>query len=201
MLANLIAASAGLPAPARHPARFLRLVSGAAKSVLRWLERRRQLRALCDLDDYLLRDIGLSREDVERACSAPFWIGDLTKPRHPLRPAFLLCGLLIAASAGQAVSQEICKPSLSPKASGHSDVVSFQRRWTGVFAVDASRCSAAAGPFEIEFVRLKDSGPDLPFKERFTWRPDQVEVSLDLSWDEWVNAYRISDVAPCPCRN
>jgi hypothetical protein len=55
--------------------------------------------------------------------------------------------------------------------------------------------------FDIEFVRLKEVGPDLSFKERFTWRPDQVEVGLDLTWDEWVNDYRIGEVAPCPCRD
>ena len=192
MFASFIAASVGLPARARHSARFLRLVSGAAKAVAGLLERRRQLRALSDLDDHLLRDIGLSREDVERACSRPFW------KRHP---AFLLSTLLVASNAAPVMSQEICKPTLSSKTSGHSEVVNRERRWTGVFAVAASRCATTAGSFDVEFVRLKEVGPDLSFKERFTWTPDQVEVILDLTWDEWVNAYRISDVAPCPCRD
>jgi uncharacterized protein YjiS (DUF1127 family) len=39
----------------------------------RWLEQRRQLQALGSLDDDQLRDIGLSRDDVERACARPFW--------------------------------------------------------------------------------------------------------------------------------
>ena len=35
--------------------------------------RRRQLRALGELDDHLLRDLCLSRQDVARACSKSFW--------------------------------------------------------------------------------------------------------------------------------
>lgn len=33
----------------------------------------RQRRALSNLDDRLLSDIGLSREDVDRECGKPFW--------------------------------------------------------------------------------------------------------------------------------
>ena len=36
-------------------------------------ERRRQRRALMSLDDRLLKDIGLSRADVDQECGKPFW--------------------------------------------------------------------------------------------------------------------------------
>ncbi|HEX2726675.1 MAG TPA: DUF1127 domain-containing protein [Beijerinckiaceae bacterium] len=49
------------------------LAARALRSVAGWAERRRQLRALSDLDDHLLGDIGLSHADVEHACSRPFW--------------------------------------------------------------------------------------------------------------------------------
>jgi uncharacterized protein YjiS (DUF1127 family) len=217
----------GLPTRPRDPARFLRFLCGARRAVGRWLEVRRQLRALSELDDHHLRDIGLSREDVARACSTSFW----TRRRRPgradqrgLRPnssatcsprtirfrrdeydragaVGLLCGLLTALPATHAEGREICRPILSTRASGHSEVVNLQRRWTGVFAVDASRCATATGSFEIEFVRLKEVGPDLAFTEPFTWRAERMEASLDLTWDEWVSSYRIQEVAPCPCRH
>jgi len=38
-----------------------------------WQERARERRRLRELDDYLLRDMGLSRADVEREASIPFW--------------------------------------------------------------------------------------------------------------------------------
>src|SRR5215204_1006888 len=76
MFANS-ASSLGLSAPVRHPARFIGIVSAVAKFVAGGLETRRQLRALADLNDDLLRVIGLSREDVDHACSTPFWMRHL----------------------------------------------------------------------------------------------------------------------------
>jgi hypothetical protein len=114
------------------------------------------------------------------------------------RSAFLLSALL--GATGLAAGQETCKPVLSMNSSGHSDVVNFQRRWTAVLTVDASRCSTTDGAFEIEFERLKDVGPDLTFREWFAWMGGETEVRLDLTWDEWVSAYRITEVRPCSCR-
>jgi uncharacterized protein YjiS (DUF1127 family) len=48
-------------------------VLAAALNAAGWWRRRRQLQALCELDDHLLRDVGLTREDVARACTTPFW--------------------------------------------------------------------------------------------------------------------------------
>ena len=118
--------------------------------------------------------------------------------RHS-RSALLLAALLGATAP--AAGQETCKPVLWTKSSGHSDVVNFQRRWRGVFSVDPSRCSTARGTFEIEFVRLKDVGPDLTFTERFAWMGEETEANLDLTWDEWVSASRVREVEPCPCRH
>ena len=38
-----------------------------------WLERRRQRRALVELNDALLKDIGVSRYEAYREASKPFW--------------------------------------------------------------------------------------------------------------------------------
>lgn len=42
-------------------------------TVLVWHERRRQRRHLAQLNDHMLRDIGLSRGDVWAECEKPFW--------------------------------------------------------------------------------------------------------------------------------
>lgn len=52
-------------------------IGSRAASLLRhfltWLERIRQRRALLALDDWVLKDIGLSRADVMRESDKPFW--------------------------------------------------------------------------------------------------------------------------------
>ena len=60
-------------APSSLSSNVRRLATDAARSVAGWAERRRQLRALSELDDHLLRDVGLTHDDVEHACSRPFW--------------------------------------------------------------------------------------------------------------------------------
>jgi len=44
--------------------------------VMYWLDSARQRRHLGELDDRLLRDIGLSRAEVEHELSRPFWQTD-----------------------------------------------------------------------------------------------------------------------------
>jgi len=38
-----------------------------------WLERVQDRRRLAELDDHLLRDIGISRAEAEHAAARPFW--------------------------------------------------------------------------------------------------------------------------------
>ena len=44
-----------------------------SEAVLTWAERGRQRRQLAELNDYMLRDIGLSRADVAAETRKPFW--------------------------------------------------------------------------------------------------------------------------------
>jgi uncharacterized protein YjiS (DUF1127 family) len=44
-----------------------------AESVLGWFERVRQRRHLGELSEHMLKDIGLSRADVEVEVAKPFW--------------------------------------------------------------------------------------------------------------------------------
>ncbi len=66
--------SAQAPAPAgRMPATFGRRMASLLRYILTWSERVRQRRALLALDDWVLKDIGLSRADVMRESDKPFW--------------------------------------------------------------------------------------------------------------------------------
>jgi uncharacterized protein YjiS (DUF1127 family) len=75
--ASVIALPRGASVPASMPARpalglgtaLVRLVD----TLLDWQERARERRHLSGLDDHLLRDIGLSRADVDHEVAKPFW--------------------------------------------------------------------------------------------------------------------------------
>jgi uncharacterized protein YjiS (DUF1127 family) len=49
-------------------------VHGAVKVIV-WQERSRERRRLATLDDFMLRDIGISRSDVAHEVNKPFWQG------------------------------------------------------------------------------------------------------------------------------
>jgi uncharacterized protein YjiS (DUF1127 family) len=53
--------------------RFESLAIRAANVLLTWQERAAQRHALATLDARMLRDIGLSRADVQREAAKPFW--------------------------------------------------------------------------------------------------------------------------------
>lgn len=49
------------------------IVQRFCDTLLTWADRARQRRRLAQLDDYLLRDIGVSRAEVEAETSLPIW--------------------------------------------------------------------------------------------------------------------------------
>jgi uncharacterized protein YjiS (DUF1127 family) len=58
--------TASSPVAQRLSVRLLELIEG-------WAERRRQRRALLELSDALLKDIGLARSEAAREAHKPFW--------------------------------------------------------------------------------------------------------------------------------
>lgn len=52
---------------------FGSVLARAADTAVTWLQRERDRRSLQALDDRLLSDIGVSRDEVEREVSKPFW--------------------------------------------------------------------------------------------------------------------------------
>jgi uncharacterized protein YjiS (DUF1127 family) len=64
-----------LEVPARARAPIADTIQAMLDRAIVWWERSRQRHHLADLDDHLLRDIGLSRADVELEYHKPFWQG------------------------------------------------------------------------------------------------------------------------------
>jgi uncharacterized protein YjiS (DUF1127 family) len=54
---------------------FARGTAAGASVVLRWLERAEQRRRLAEMNDHMLRDIGLDRSRVWHETTKPFWRG------------------------------------------------------------------------------------------------------------------------------
>ena len=119
-------------------------------------------------------------------------------------PSRLLAALVATFALGaptQTTAQIACKPVLAFKEVRFSEPRNYRRKWTGVLNVDATRCAADSGLFEIKFVRLQEMGPDLLFTRTFSWRPGQLEVAVDVWWDEAIQEYWIGEISPCRCAN
>jgi len=115
-------------------------------------------------------------------------------------PTLTLLALALAlAGATQAAGAPTCKPALTVQGITFSNIHQWKRTWTAHIAVDASRCATESGRFTIEFVRLKEDGPDLRFTERFAWAPGEIQATTIFAADEAVLDYSIA-AAPCPCR-
>jgi uncharacterized protein YjiS (DUF1127 family) len=48
-------------------------IAACARLAASWIDRARQRRALAEMDDRLLSDIGVSRSEAEREIEKPFW--------------------------------------------------------------------------------------------------------------------------------
>jgi hypothetical protein len=120
-------------------------------------------------------------------------------PSFALAVAALIAACVLGVPA-QASAGIVCKPVFKFNEVMFSAAQNQQRTWTATLGVDASRCAATSGVFEIKFVRVKEMGPDLLFGERFQWHPGQTRVSLDFWWDEAVLDYWIGLVPSCGCR-
>ncbi|MBZ9996402.1 DUF1127 domain-containing protein [Mesorhizobium sp. BH1-1-4] len=63
--------SASSPLASRSPFPFVAWVRLGL--LARWYDRHLQRLDLAEIDDHLLRDLGLTRQDVRRECAKPFW--------------------------------------------------------------------------------------------------------------------------------
>ncbi len=110
--------------------------------------------------------------------------------------ASILVSLLAAPHAAAA---PLCRPDLTIKEVTFTPIHDLHRTWSARIAVDASRCATASGRFAVDFVRFKETAPDIHFTEQFRWTPGEIEVASDFAADEAVADYTIT-AAACPCR-
>ena len=113
-----------------------------------------------------------------------------------------LASIIGLVSVTQAVGQQECRPTLAFTEVHFSEMrpPALERKWTAVVFDDASRCAAnSQGYFEIVFWRLKEIGPEMEFRERFTWQSRSLKVEVGFWADDAVERYRIENIAPCPC--
>jgi hypothetical protein len=116
------------------------------------------------------------------------------------RRSTLLAVSVVLFGATSIHAEQICRPTFDFKQVRFSAIKAQRRSWTGILSVNATECASTSGPFDIGFLRMKESAPDLIFIERFTWKPKQVEVSVTFWEDEAVADHWINNVPTCPCR-
>jgi hypothetical protein len=116
--------------------------------------------------------------------------------------AVLLAGSVGLVSMTQAVAQQVCQPVLAFKDVQFSEMQlpTRERKWTAVLSVDASRCATTSGRFAIGFSRLKETAPEIDFREQFTWLSPLTRVEVGFWADEAVERYWLDNVPPCACR-
>jgi hypothetical protein len=109
---------------------------------------------------------------------------------------------LVLMSGAQTWSEPICRPTLAFTDAHYAAMKPprLERTWTIAFAVDASRCATDSGSFSILFTIWKENAPDTEYAETFRWRPGLNVISKEFWVDEAVGGYRVSEIAPCPCR-
>ena len=98
-------------------------------------------------------------------------------------------------------AQPVCRPTMAFMAPHYSPMTlpKLERTWTLAFTVDASRCATSAGTFSIVFTVYKENAPDTEFVETFRWVPNINVISKEFWADEAVGAYKVNEIAACPC--
>ncbi len=156
------------------------------------------LAALGDVDLHCLSESGqtLRREarrarEISRRCAAV--------------AGWLSAGAGLLASGTGLAAEQVCRPAVTIAQARLSDVdgATAARSWTALISIDSSRCApGASGSFQLVLLRLKENGPDLPFRpfrEGLQWQGPATKAEVPFSADEAVGRAWIEDVSPCAC--
>ncbi len=115
----------------------------------------------------------------------------------------LLSSDAVSPLVSPALAGPVCRPVLSISRATLSEMrlPTMKRRWTATIAADASKCISKAGYFEIGFLREKEIGLPMEFRERFIWNEPSSQVGIDVGGDEAVERAWIDSIQACPCAN
>jgi uncharacterized protein len=115
----------------------------------------------------------------------------------------LLSSDAVSPLVSPALAGPVCRPVLSISRATLSEMrlPTMKRRWTATIAADASKCVSKAGYFEIDFLREKEIGLPMEFRERFIWNEPSSQVRIDVGGDEAVERAWIDSIQACPCAN
>ena len=101
------------------------------------------------------------------------------------------------------MARSVCKPTIAFTEAHYAPLKlpKLERTWTVAFTVEASGCATSSGSFSILFTVWKENAPDAEYVETFQWIADLNVISKEFWADEAVGAYRVNDIAACPCAN
>jgi hypothetical protein len=112
--------------------------------------------------------------------------------------SILLAGSVVLG-ATHAIADDMCRPHLSFEQVRLSEIKNQERIWSATLNADASSCAATSGRFVMNFIRLKEDAPDMPFTEELPWTAGKTEISVRFWQDESVLTYSIAHVPLCAC--
>ena len=95
----------------------------------------------------------------------------------------LVTSIMGLVSVTEVDGQQTCRPTLIVQEVQFSEMQppSMERRWSAVVYIDASHCAAnSTGHFAIAFIRLKEIGLDIEFREQFVSKTPSVKVAVDF---------------------
>jgi hypothetical protein len=123
-------------------------------------------------------------------------------PMYKALISSIVASILAATGAVQAANHPSCRPKLTVTGVQFSPMIPpiLQRKWTATVMVDAARCMPnASGSFDLGMSRLKETGYEVDFRERFVWHAPVVTIGVDFWADEAVEHYWIENVTLCEC--
>src|SRR5258708_39504555 len=71
--------------------------------------------------------------------------------------------MLACIGAGQTAAQPVCKPALTVKQVGFSEMINLRRVWSAAVGVDASRCTKTSGVLLVGLLPPSEKSPKLCF--------------------------------------